>query len=43
MGAPYDYTVDDYEKLVNSKNLFARKISDQTEKGNALIEKLELL
>ena len=43
MGAPYDYTVDDYERLVNSKNLFARKISDQTEKGNALIEKLELL
>ncbi|MBP3627786.1 MAG: glycosyl transferase [Clostridia bacterium] len=43
VGAPCDYTVDDYDTLINSKNLFARKISALTEKGNSLIEKLELL
>lgn len=43
VGAPYDYTIEDYAKLIDSKNLFARKINAQTREGNALIEKLELL
>lgn len=43
LGAPYTYTVSDYEELVNSQNLFCRKITDSTPEGNALIEKLEQL
>lgn len=42
-GSPYTYTIDDYEELVNSKNLFCRKVTDATPEGNALIEKLEQL
>ncbi len=43
MNSPYDLTVDDYDKVVSSGALFARKISDKTEGGKKLIEKLELL
>ena len=43
LGSPYTYTIDDYESLVNSKNLFCRKVSDYTPEENALIEKLEQL
>ena len=42
-GSPYTYTVNDYDELVGSKNLFCRKITDSTPTGNALIEKLEQL
>lgn len=43
IGAPYTYTVSDYEELVNSRNLFCRKVTDLTPEGNALIKKLEQL
>lgn len=43
LGAPYTYTVNDYEELISSKNLFCRKVTDSTPDGNALIEKLECL
>ncbi len=43
LGSPYTYTDKDYEQLINSKNLFCRKVSDSTPEENALIEKLEQL
>ena len=43
LGSPYTYTVNDYEELINSPNLFCRKVTDSTPEGNALIEKLEQL
>lgn len=41
--SPYTYTINDYEELINSSNLFCRKVTDSTPEGNALIEKLEHL
>ncbi len=43
IGAPYNYTIDDYDQLVNSENLFARKIDLQMPKGKELLEKLQKL
>lgn len=43
IGSPYTFDVDDYEELVRSPNLFCRKVTDQTPKGEELIKKLELL
>ncbi len=39
--SPYVYTVDDYDKLINTNNIFCRKITDKTPECAALIEKLE--
>lgn len=41
--SPYTYSVDDFDALVASPNLFCRKISDATPDGEALIRKLEEL
>ncbi len=43
IGSPYTFTVDDYDALLQSPNLFCRKITDSTPEGVALIEKLEAL
>ena len=43
IGAPYTFTIDDYESLINSENLFCRKVTDSTAECEALIEKLEQL
>ena len=42
-GDPYTYKVDDYDELINSNNLFCRKVSDQTKDYEELITKLEML
>ena len=41
--SPYTYSVDDFDALVASPNLFCRKISDASPEGEALIRKLEEL
>lgn len=41
--SPYEYTVEDYEALIRSGNLFCRKVSDQTPEGESLIQKLEMI
>lgn len=42
-GNPYMFKVDDYDELINSNNLFCRKVSDQTKEYEDLITKLEML
>lgn len=42
-GNPYTFQEDDYEELVKSNNLFCRKVSDQEQKYEKLIQKLEKL
>lgn len=42
-GNPYTYQESDYEELVNSGNLFCRKVSDSEPKYEKLVSKLEML
>ena len=42
-GSPYTFNISDYELLINSPDLFCRKVTDLTPDGAALIEKLEAL
>ncbi len=41
--APHTFDIDDYDSLMKSNNLFCRKVTDKTEKGELLLKKLELL
>ena len=41
--APHTFNIDDYDLLMKSDNLFCRKVTDKTSKGEQLIKKLELL
>lgn len=42
-GNPYTYTIEDYDSLIHSGNLFCRKVCNEGEKTKALVEALELL
>lgn len=42
-GNPYTFKVDDYDELMNSNNLFCRKVSDKTKEYEDLITKLEMI
>ena len=39
-GNPYTFTIDDYEELMKSGCLFARKVDIKTEKQRELIDKI---
>lgn len=43
LGSPYTYNINDHTLLMESGDLFCRKVTNTTPEGNALIEKLEEL